>query len=213
MNSVFYLALQRLPLGTVAAIEFLPVIVLAALAARTRRNLAALLLAVAGVYLLTDVRLVAAPLGLALAAVNAVLFAAYIVLGDRAAKDDRLSGLDALAAAMLVAAVLALPVGLGDALPAFGDPVLLAAAAGVGISSSVVPYVADQLALARLPRATYALMVSLLPATATVIGVIVLTQIPTVPEALGVVLVVAGVAAHRPAANPERKTLPEPVPQ
>jgi inner membrane transporter RhtA len=213
MNSVFYLALQRLPLGTVAAIEFLPVIVLAALAARTRRNLAALLLAVAGVYLLTDVRLVAAPLGLALAAVNSVLFAAYIVLGDRAAKDDRLSGLDALAAAMLVAAVLALPVGLGDALPAFGDPVLLAAAAGVGISSSVVPYVADQLALARLPRATYALMVSLLPATATVIGVIVLTQIPTVPEALGVVLVVAGVAAHRPAANPERKTLPEPVPQ
>jgi len=186
------------------------VIVLAAPAARTRRNLAALLLAVAGVYLLTDVRLVAAPLGLALAAANAVLFAAYIVLGDRAAKDDRLSGLDALAAAMLVAAVLALPVGLGDALPAFGDPVLLAAAAGVGISSSVVPYVADQLALARLPRATYALMVSLLPATATVIGVIgviVLTQIPTVPEAVGVVLVIAGVAAHRPAANPERRTL------
>ncbi|MFD9701183.1 DMT family transporter [Lentzea sp. NPDC059081] len=61
MNSMFYLAIDRLPLGTVAAIEFLPVIVLAALAARTRRNVAALVAAVVGVYLLTDVRLVAEP--------------------------------------------------------------------------------------------------------------------------------------------------------
>src|SRR3954469_10068646 len=68
MNSVFYLALDRLPLGTVAAIEFLPVIVLAAVAARTPRNIAALVSAVAGVYLLTDVRLVAEPLGIAFAA-------------------------------------------------------------------------------------------------------------------------------------------------
>ena len=211
MNSVFYLALERLPLGTVAAIEFLPVIVLAAFAARTGRNLLALALAVTGVYLLTDVHLVAAPLGPACAAANAVLFAAYIVLGDRVAKDATLSGLDGLAVAMLIAAVLALPVGIADAAPAFTDPLLLAAAAGVGVSSSVIPYVTDQLALARLPRATYALMVSLLPATATVIGVIVLTQIPGPAEILGVVLVVGGVALHAPAArrNPERTPLTE----
>ena len=55
MNCCFYLAIDRLPLGTVAAIEFLPVIVLAALGARTARNAVALLLAVPGVYLLTDV--------------------------------------------------------------------------------------------------------------------------------------------------------------
>jgi inner membrane transporter RhtA len=55
-------------------------------------------------------------------------------------------------------------------------------------------------------------MVSLLPATATVIGVVVLTQIPTVPEALGVVLVVAGVAAHTPARNRETKALTEAPP-
>jgi inner membrane transporter RhtA len=75
--------------------------------------------------------------------------------------------------------------------------VALAAAAGVGVCSSVIPYVADQLAMARLARATYALMVSLLPATATVIGVLVLTQIPTAAEIAGVVLVVTGVAIHR----------------
>jgi inner membrane transporter RhtA len=70
---------------------------------------------------------------------------------------------------------------------------------GVGVSSSVVPYVCDQLAMSRLPRATYSLMVSLLPATATVIGIVVLMQIPSVPEAAGVALVVAGVALHKEA--------------
>jgi inner membrane transporter RhtA len=200
MNSVFYLALDRLPLGTVAAIEFLPVVALAAYAARTPRNVAALVLAVGGVYLVTDVRLVAEPLGLALAGANAVLFAGYIVLSDRVAKDDRVPGIDGLAIAMLIAAVIALPIGAGGAAPALTDPLLLAAAAGVGISSSVIPYVTDQLAMARLPRATYALMVSLLPATATVIGVVVLTQIPSPLEIAGVLLVIAGVAAHRPGA-------------
>ena len=65
------------------------------------------------------------------------------------------------------------------ALPAFGDPVAILAGIGVGVSSSVIPYVADQIAMKRLTRAAYALMVSLLPATATVIGLIVLTQVPT----------------------------------
>ncbi len=197
MNSVFYLAIDRLPLGTVAAIEFLPVIALAAFAARTRRNIAALIAAVGGVYLLTDVRLVAEPLGIAFAAANAVLFALYIVLGHRVARSRQVAGIDGLALSMLIAAVIALPIGIGQAAPAFTDLVALAAAAGVGICSSVIPYVSDQLAMARLPRATYALMVSLLPATATVIGVLVLTQIPSVKEIIGVVLVVAGVALHQ----------------
>ena len=73
---------------------------------------------------------------------------------------------------------------------------------GVGVSSSVIPYVSDQLAMARLPRATYALMVSLLPATATVIGVVVLAQVPSMTEAAGVALVIAGVALHREPADP-----------
>jgi inner membrane transporter RhtA len=197
MNSVFYLALDRLPLGTVAAIEFLPVIVLAALAARTRRNIAALVGAVAGVYLLTDVRLVAEPLGIAFAAANAVLFVLYIVLGHRVARSEQVPGIDGLGLSMLIAAAIALPIGIWDAVPAFTDPIALAAAFAVGVSSSVVPYVSDQLAMARLPRATYALMVSLLPATATVIGIVVLTQIPNAKEIIGVVLVVAGVAIHQ----------------
>jgi inner membrane transporter RhtA len=197
MNSTFYLAIDRLPLGTVAAIEFLPVIVLAALGARTARNLGALALAVGGVYLLTDVQLAAEPLGLVLAFVNAILFALYIVLSSKAAEGGAGTGIDGLAAAMLIAAAVATPLGGWAAVPALSDPVVLLAGVGVGVASSVIPYVTDQLAMARMRRATYALLVSLLPATATVVGVIVLAQVPTWLEIAGVALVIGGVAVHR----------------
>jgi multidrug transporter EmrE-like cation transporter len=82
-------------------------------------------------------------------------------------------------------------------LPALDDPVALLAGVGVGVSSSVIPYVCDQLALERLARSTYALLVALLPATATVIGLLVLAQVPSRGEAAGLALVVAGVALHR----------------
>ena len=199
MNSTFYLAIDRLPLGTVAAIEFLPVIVLAALGTRTPGNMAALALAVPGVYLLTDVALEGDPLGVAFAFVNAALFAAYIVVSHRAAQNGSIPGIDLLGMAMLIAAVVATPIGVWGAAPAFVDPVALAAGVGVGVSSSVIPYVTDQLAMARMSRSTYALMVALLPATATVIGIVVLAQLPSAVEALGVALVIAGVAVHRDA--------------
>jgi inner membrane transporter RhtA len=203
MNCSFYVAIDRLPLGTVAAIEFLPVIVLAAVGARTVRNGAALALAVPGVYLLTDVQLEGEPLGVALAFLNAALFALYIVLGHRVAQRGAAGGIDGLAASMLIATVVVTPMAGWAAVPAFADPVALLAGAGVGICSSVIPYVCDQLAMARLTRAAYALMVALLPATATVIGVAVLGQVPTWVELAGVALVVAGVALHRePSASP-----------
>jgi inner membrane transporter RhtA len=206
MNCCFYLAIDRVPLATVAAIEFLPVIGLAALGARTRRNVAALALAVAGVYALTGVRIAGEPLGIALAFANAGFFALYIVLGHRIAQG---AGLDGLAASMLAALVAVTPLALWNAVPAFDDPVALAAGAGVGVASSVIPYVCDQLAMARLPRATYALLVSLLPATATVIGVIVLAQIPSARDIAGVMLVGLGVALHR---APRPAATPDPVP-
>ena len=197
MNCCFYLAVDRLPLGTVAAIEFLPVIALAALGASTPRNAFALLLAVPGVYLLTGVRIEGEALGVALAFANASLFAAYIVLAHRVARLEGLSGIDGLALSMMIALVVVTPMAGWAALPALVDPVALLAGAGVGISSSVIPYVSDQLAMRRLARATYALMVSLLPATATVIGVLVLAQVPSWTEAAGVALVIAGVGVHR----------------
>jgi len=197
MNVCFYESIGRLPLGTVAAIEFVGPIVLAAVGARSRRNLAALLLAAGGVYALTDVRLAGQALGFAFAFANAGLFTLYIMLGHRVSRKVSLGGIDGLAASMLVAAVAVTPIAGWAAGPALLDPVALAAGIGVGVASSVVPYVCDQLAMAQLPRSTYALMVALLPATATIIGVVVLTQLPTAVELVGVALVIGGVALHR----------------
>lgn len=198
MNTVFYEAIARLPLATVGAIEFLGSIAVAAWGVRTRRNLAALALAVAGVYVLTDVRLASGWLGYGFAFTNCALFMAYILLGHRiSAGGAGASGIDRLAAAMLVASLAALPIGIQAALPAFADPVLLLAAIGVCVSSSVIPYVCDQLAMARLPRATFALLLALLPATATAIGFLVLRQVPTVAELLSIALVIGGVALHQ----------------
>ncbi|GAJ96527.1 EamA family transporter [Agrobacterium rhizogenes] len=198
MNASFYLAISRLPLATVGAIEFLGPIGLAAIAVRGPRNIAALLLAIGGVVLLTEIRFSGAQLGYLFAFTNCGLFVLYIMLGHRLAEEGGGEGIDRLSAAMLVAVVVAAPIGFADAVPAFGNPTLLLAAIGVGISSSVIPYVTDQLAMARLSRGTFALMLSLLPATATAIGFMVLRQTPAITELVGIALVIAGVAVHRP---------------
>lgn len=194
MNSCFYEAIARLPLGTVSAIEFLPVIALAAFGVRSRRNLAALAVAIAGVYVLIDIRLRGGALGYGLAFANAAMFALYIVLAHRV---SRRSGLDGLAAAMLMALPAVTVLGGWDGVPHLTDPVALGAGIGVGVTSSVIPYVCDQLAMARLARATYSLMVSLLPATATVVGLVVLGQTPTPRQVFGVSLVVGALALHQ----------------
>ena len=198
MNIVFYQAIAHLPLATVGAIEFAGPIAIAAWGTRSMRNLAALALATAGVIALTEVRLIAQPMGYLFAFGNCGLFMLYILLGHRiAASAPDVPGIDRLALAMLVATVAALPAGLHQALPAFTDAPLMAAAVGVGLSSSVIPYVCDQLAMRRLPRASFALLLSLLPASAAVIGFLVLRQAPTLLDVIGLLLVVAGVGLHR----------------
>ena len=204
MNSLFYLAVARLPLSTVGAIEFLGTVGLAALGVRTRRNAAALVLTTAGVAVITEIRITGQPLGFVFAFGNCALFMLYVILGHKIANTGsggparvNLDGIDRLGASMLIAAVVVSPVGLSGAVAAFSHPLLLLAGAGVGVCSSVIPYVTDQLAMARLPRATFALMLALLPMFATLIGAIVLRQIPTVPDLIGIALVIAGVAVHQ----------------
>lgn len=198
MNYSFYIAIDRLPLGTVAAIEFVGPILLALVGTTTARNLVAVVVAGIGVYVLTDVRIEGDPAAFAWAFGNAALFTLYVVLAHRVSRaDPSTSPIDRLGAAMLVGSLAITPLGFAEALPALVDPIALAAGLGVGISSSVIPYIFDQLAMRRLPRATYALFVAMLPATAVIIGVIVLHQIPVAAESLGVALVILGVLIHQ----------------
>lgn len=196
MNLAFYLAIARLPLGNAVAIEFLGPVLVAAAGTRTRRDLGALLLALAGVGLLVEVELRGvgrvSVTGVALALTAAVLWALYIVLGARVAA--RGHGIDVLAAGMIAGAVVFAPLAGPAALPAFGDLGLLAACLGVGVLSSVAPYALDQRILTRISRGRYALLLSLLPATAALVGAVVLGQVPGPIEAAGITLVVAAVA-------------------
>lgn len=204
MNCAFYLALDRLPISLVAAIEFVGTIGVALCGLRSRRNAVALLMAIVGVFILIDVRWSSDPLGLFWAFLNGALFVGYIVLGHRVAEGGASGGVERLGAAMAVAFLFVMPIGFVEALKAFADPPLLLAGIGVGVCSSVIPYVCDQLAMSRLPRASFALLLALLPATATIIGVIVLAQVPGPKDVLGVLLVMGGVVLHKPAPGPRK---------
>lgn len=203
MNASFYLAISRLPLGTVGAIEFIGQIILAAIGIRSRRNVLALALALVGGGLLTNAQLGGEPIGLLFAFANGVLFMLYVVLGHRIAREGGSTGIDRLGASMVIAFVVISPIGFTDALPAFSDLQLLFAGIAVGICSSVIPYVTDQLAMTRLPRETFALMLSLLPAFAIIIGAVVLGQVPTPIEIVGVLLIMSAVAVHQSVTNPK----------
>jgi inner membrane transporter RhtA len=199
MNTAFYLALDRLPMSLVAAMEFVGTIGVALYGLRTWRNMAALALAVLGVFILIDVKWSTDLAGLLWALINGAMFVGYIVLGHKAAESGASAGVERLGAAMVVAFTILMPIGFLQAWQAFGTPYLVLAGIGVGICSSVIPYICDQLAMSRLPRSSFAFLLALLPATATIIAAIVLAQIPTARDIVGIVLVMTGVAVHKPA--------------
>jgi inner membrane transporter RhtA len=203
MNIVFYEAIARLPLGTAVAIEFSGPVLVAALGSRTRRDWLALGLVVVGVGLIADVRVEGSLLGVLFALAAALAWAGYIVLGTRVSRAAGTAGegIDGLAIGFVVATVLFSPLALTVGAIA-ASPVLLGSALALGVLSSVVPYVLDQVVLRRLGRARFALLLALLPLTATVVGLVGLAQIPAPLEAVGIAAVVGGVALRREQADP-----------
>lgn len=194
MNVLFYEAIARLPLGTAVALEFVGPVLVAAIGSRGRRDLAALAMVALGVLMIADVQLSGSPLGVLFALLAAMAWAGYIVLGKLVAgASDGVSGFDSLAVGFTVATVLLCPLALGTG-AVWGSPRLLLLGIGVGVLSTVVPYTLDQLVLRRVGRASFALLLALLPVTATLIGFAVLAQVPSGVEALGILAVVVGVA-------------------
>jgi inner membrane transporter RhtA len=178
------------------AIEFVGPITVAALGSRRLRDVIALALATVGVLLLADVQWEGNRAGVLFALAAAVLWAGYIVLGHRVAA--RGIGLDGLAVGMVAGALAVAPIGLGPSVPAAWSATILAAALAVALLSSVIPYGLDQVLLRRLERAHFALLLALLPATATMVGLVALRQVPAPAELVGIALVIAAVAARTP---------------
>ena len=194
MNVAFYEAIARLPLGTAVAVEFCGPVVVAALGLRRGRDIAALVLASTGVTLIADVRLAGSRTGLLLALLAALMWAGYIVLGKWVARGG--SGLDDMTVGFTLAAALLCPLAVGTA-PAWGSPNLLVPAAGVGLLSTVLPYALDQIVLRRIDRSQFAVLLALLPAAASVVGFLVLRQLPHPLEAAGILAVTLAVVAAR----------------
>lgn len=204
MNLAFYVAIDHLPLGTAVAIEFLGPVAVAAVTGSGWRERGAIAVAAAGVVLLAGVTIESdlpradAVLGLTAIGVAAACWAAYILLGRRVAVSG--SGVTSLAVAMTVGAVVFAPFLAREALPVLGDWRHVAAVAGIALFSSVVPYALEQVILRRVSAATFSVLLALLPASAAVVGAVVLRQVPTVPELVGLVLVSGAIAmtAARP---------------
>ena len=192
MNLNFYFAIDRLPLGTTVAIEFAGPVAVAALGARSIRAFGSLALTTIGVVILADVSFDVSVTGVVFALAAAVFWAGYIVLGARVAASGR--SVDGLGLGMLAGALVIAPIGLPPALGFGAAPWVLLLALATALLSNVVPYGFDQVILQRIPRARFALLLALLPVTATVTGVVALRQSPGGLELFGIGLVALGIA-------------------
>lgn len=196
MTVAFLAAIDRLPLGTVVAIEFLGPLVVAAINTHRRRALVWPALAFVGVLLLTEPWKGEANVpGIALAVLSGVGWGLYIVITQRVG--DQFTGLDGLAISIPVAALATAVVGVPQAWGHLTVNVLLLAALAAALLP-LIPWTLEMMALRRMNKAAFGTLMALEPAVALMIGLIVLTQVPTGWEILGIVcVVVAGVAAER----------------
>lgn len=200
MNMSFYQAIATLPLGTAVAIEFLGPIAVAAWGSRSIRDWCALLLAGGGVSVLSGVQWSASAAGVVFALLAAALWALYIVVGARVAKTR---SKNSLAVSFCWAAVLAIPLAIllwpAGADGGVGMPTwqLLALAAGLGLLSAVIPYSLDQVILRITSPDYFAVLLALLPLTAALLGAVVLGQVLSFAEMLGITAVVAAVVLRQ----------------
>ena len=197
MNLCFYLAMHRLPLGNAVAIEFTGPVVVAALGTRTLRSAGALALAAAGVLVLAGVEAEGTAAGVGFALLAGAFWAGYILLGHRVARSP--ASVDGLGIGMLVGAVAISGFGVSAVGGALDAPLVLALGLATGVLSNVIPYRIDQTVMRRIDPHRFALLQALLPATATMVGLAALAQVPNVQEALGIGLVIAAIAVRAPA--------------
>lgn len=201
MNTLFYQAADRIPLGAAVTLEVLGPLVLSVVASRRLVNFVWAGLALCGVFLLSGGgfdRL--DPVGAAYALGAGAMWAAYIVFSARTGR--RFPQADGLALAMVVAAVLSLPLGIMEAGSKLLVPSTLALGAAVAVLSSVLPYTLELMALRRLPAPTFAILMSLEPAIAATAGFLILDQALSTTDALAIALVIgASMGAVRAASR------------
>ncbi|PXW33649.1 UNVERIFIED_CONTAM: inner membrane transporter RhtA [Williamsia faeni] len=202
MNVAFYLAIDHIDLGVAVAIEFLGPIVVAAAGSRRMADGMAVLAVLVGVVLLSGASLSGSPIGVVFALLAAAMWAGYILIGKVVSGNGTSAlpwrdGIDDLAIGLSMAGAICAPLVIGVTTTidpgALWDWRILALGVAVGVLSSAIPYLLDQIVLVRLTRARFALLLALLPVTAAVVGAVMLSQIPSAAELCGMALVVAAI--------------------
>jgi inner membrane transporter RhtA len=208
MNALFYLALERLPLGPTVTIEYLGPLVLSVVVARRASAWLWAALALAGVALLGRGGFESLdPLGVGFALGAGVLWVGYILMSVRTGR--RFARLDGLAIAAAIGGLGVLPFGIASAGAALLDPRILLVGFGVAVLSSAIPYGLELLALRRLPAETFAILLSLAPALAAGAGLVVLHQRLEAWDLVAIALVVVASMGAVRAANRRRPLPPE----
>lgn len=202
MNLAFYEAIDRIPLGVAVTFEFVGPLGVAVAGSRAALDFAWVVLAAAGILLLS------APggsdldgLGIALALVAGAFWGAYILVAARAGQ--AFPGGGGLALAMAISAVMLVPFGVADAGSALLEPEVLAIGFAVAMLSSAIPYSLELEALRRIPQHVFGVLMSLEPGVAAFAGFVVLDQSLGTRDAAGIALVMAAsIGAARGARTP-----------
>jgi inner membrane transporter RhtA len=202
MNLGFYEALDRIPLGIAVTIEFAGPLAVAVIGSRRALDVLWVVLAGAGIVLLANPGGAESldTLGLVFAGAAAVCWALYIVIAARAG--PRFQGIEAVALAMVVAALVPLGPGIAEAGSTLLEPQYLAIGAAVGLLSSAIPYSLEMEALRRLPRHVFSVLMSMEPAVAALAGWLIVDQSLNAREVVAIGFVVAASAGASYAATP-----------
>jgi inner membrane transporter RhtA len=194
----FYSALERIPLGVAMTLEFAGPLGIALVGSRRRLDLLWALLAVAGIVVLSPIGGTVNPLGAALALLGGAFWAGYILLSARIGRT--IPGGSGLAMAMTVAAMVTLPFGIAARERVAAEPRLLLVALGVALLSSIVPFSLELEALRRIPVRVFGVLMSLEPAIAALVGLVLLGEALGLREVTAIGLVVtASIGATRTA--------------
>ncbi|MDI6943316.1 EamA family transporter [Microbacterium barkeri] len=192
MNGSFYASLERIPLGTAVAIEFLGPLVLAAVLTRRALDFAWVGVALVGMALLGVDSAIGIPLdgpGVVFALVAAAFWALYIRTSARVGQ--LVPGMGGLAVALVIASTALLPFGVPAAIEVVAEPHLLVLAVGTALLASVIPYALELMALRRLPQRVFGVLLSLEPVIATAAGWLLLAQAMSPLRIAAIALVVA----------------------
>jgi inner membrane transporter RhtA len=191
MNSVFYVALGRIPLGIAVAVEFIGPLAVAVHASHRRLDYLWVALAAGGLLMLLPLAGTEASLdrvGVACALAAGVGWALYIVFGQKA---GRAIGGSASSWGLMIAALATVPIGLFSAGRALIEPASLPLGLGIAVFSSALPYTLEMVALRRLSTRTFGTLMSFEPAIAAIAGALLLREHLTLLQYLAIAAIVA----------------------